>query len=213
MINMQSKRINTILSLLSSKDKIIDIGCDHAYVAILMAHKGSKKILATDIHAGALKIAKENIEKEGLENIIKTKLTDGLIGIDTKDYNTLVIAGMGTSTIISILSLKEKFSSITKMIIQSNNDLRLLRKYMVSINYKINREIVVYEKGHYYTIIEYVKGKDNLKPYEYLYGKYNEDNKEYYEFLNQKLDNLLAKVPSTKSSKLKEEKEYLSHYL
>ena len=120
---------------------------------------------------------------------------------------------MGTSTIINILSLKEKLSSITKMIIQSNNDLDMLRKYMVSINCKINKEIVVYEKGHYYTIIEYVKGRDNLKPYEYLYGKYNEDNKEYYEFLNQKIDNLLAKVPSTKSSKLKEEKEYLSHYL
>ena len=108
MINMQSKIIKAILSLLDACDNIIDIGCDHAYVAILMAHKGSKKILATDIHKGALEIAKANIKKEGLENIIQTKLTDGLVSIDTKEYNTLVIAGMGTTTIISILSLKEK---------------------------------------------------------------------------------------------------------
>ena len=213
MINMQSKRIKAILSLLDACDNIIDIGCDHAYVAILMAHKGSKKILATDIHKGALEIAKDNIKKEGLENIIQTKLTDGLVGIDTKEYNTLVIAGMGATTIISILSLKEKLKSIKKIIIQSNNDLDILRKYMVSINYKINKEIVVYEKGHYYTIIQYEKGKETLKPYEYLYGKYNKDNKEYYEYLSLKLDELLAKVPSDANEKLKREKEYLSHYL
>lgn len=213
MINMQSKRIKAILSLLDDKDNIIDIGCDHAYVAILMAYHGSKKILATDIHKGALEIAKDNIKNEGLENIIQTKLTDGLVGIDTKEYNTLVIAGMGTTTIISILSLKEKLKSIKKIIIQSNNDLDVLRKYMESINYKINKEIVVYEKGHYYTIIEYICGKDALKPYEYLYGKYNKDNKEYYEYINKKLDYLLDKVPSDKNKELKEKKEYLSYYL
>ena len=213
MINMQSKRIKTILSLLDACDNIIDIGCDHAYVAILMAYHGSKKILATDIHKGALEIAKDNIKKEGLENIIQTKLTDGLVGIDTKDYNTLVIAGMGASTIISILSLKEKLKSIKKIIIQSNNDLDILRKYMESINYKINKEIVVYEKGHYYTIIEYICGKDTLKPYEYLYGKYNKDNKEYYEYINKKLDYLLDKVPRDKNKELKLKKEYLSYYL
>ena len=210
---MQSKRIKAILSLLDDKDNIIDIGCDHAYVAILMAYHGSKKILATDIHKGALEIAKDNIKNEGLENIIQTKLTDGLVGIDTKEYNTLVIAGMGTTTIISILSLKEKLKSIKKIIIQSNNDLDVLRKYMESINYKINKEIVVYEKGHYYTIIEYICGKDALKPYEYLYGKYNKDNKEYYEYINKKLDYLLDKVPSDKNKELKEKKEYLSYYL
>ncbi len=213
MINMQSKRIKAILSLLDEQDNIIDIGCDHAYVAILMAYQGSKKILATDIHKGALEIAKANIKKEGLENIIQTKLTDGLVGIDTKEYNTLVIAGMGTTTIISILSLKEKLKSIKKIIIQSNNDLDILRKYMISINYKINKEIVVYEKGYYYTIIEYICGKDTLKPYEYLYGKYNKDNKEYYEYINKKLDYLLDKVPRDKNKELKEKKEYLSYYL
>ena len=210
---MQSKRIKAILSLLDEQDNIIDIGCDHAYVAILMAYQGSKKILATDIHKGALEIAKANIKKEGLENIIQTKLTDGLVGIDTKEYNTLVIAGMGTTTIISILSLKEKLKSIKKIIIQSNNDLDILRKYMISINYKINKEIVVYEKGYYYTIIEYICGKDTLKPYEYLYGKYNKDNKEYYEYINKKLDYLLDKVPRDKNKELKEKKEYLSYYL
>ena len=77
MINMQSKRIKAILSLLDACDNIIDIGCDHAYVAILMAYHGSKKILATDIHKGALEIAKDNIKKEGLESNKPTVLAFG----------------------------------------------------------------------------------------------------------------------------------------
>ena len=43
--------------------------------------------------------------------------------------------------------------------------------------------------------------------------KYNKDNKEYYEYINKKLDYLLDKVPSDKNKELKEKKEYLSYYL
>ena len=56
-----SKRFKAIQDFLNVSDQFIDIGSDHAYVPILMAQRGSKKILATDIHAGALKIARKNI--------------------------------------------------------------------------------------------------------------------------------------------------------
>ena len=48
------------------------------------------------------------------------------------------------------------------IIISSNNDLYTLRNYLNSIEYKINKEIIVYENGKYYDIISYEKGKENL---------------------------------------------------
>ena len=47
---MKQKRLEAICSFLTTEDKIIDIGCDHAYVPIYMAKKGATHILATDIH-------------------------------------------------------------------------------------------------------------------------------------------------------------------
>ena len=60
---MKQKRLEAICSFLTTEDKIIDIGCDHAYVPIYMAKKGATHILATDIHENALNVAKENIKK------------------------------------------------------------------------------------------------------------------------------------------------------
>ena len=89
---MKQKRLEAICSFLSNEDKIIDIGCDHAYVPIYMAEKGAKHLLATDIHANALAVAKENISKNHFEDAIETCLSDGLDEIDTSNYDTLVIA-------------------------------------------------------------------------------------------------------------------------
>ena len=105
-----SKRLKSLAALVSPDDIVADIGCDHAYVPIYMAKKGATHILATDIHENALNVAKENIQKNHLENTIETLLSDGLDKVDTKNYDTLVLAGMGASTILSILDNKEKFT-------------------------------------------------------------------------------------------------------
>src|SRR5574344_511099 len=149
------KRLQGIESLLSISDKFIDVGCDHAYVCIDMAHQGANHILASDINIHALDRAKENIKKNHLERQIKTALSAGLNDIDTAEYNTLVITGMGAYTILYILANKKKLETIEKMIISSNNDLDILRRGIEKINYQIKKEIIVYENNHYYTIIEY----------------------------------------------------------
>ena len=109
-----SKRFKAIQDFLNVSDQFIDIGSDHAYVPILMAQRGSKKILATDIHAGALKIARKNIMDAGSEDVIQTQLADGLSGVVTEGYDTLVIAGMGYFTIEHILKDQEKLKPIKK---------------------------------------------------------------------------------------------------
>ena len=151
---MKQKRLEAICSFLAIEDRFIDIGCDHAYVPIYMAKKGATHILATDIHENALNVAKENIKKNHLENTIETLLSDGLDNVDTKNYDTLVLAGMGANTILSILDNKEKIEPIRKIIIQANNDLEKLRQTMMSQKYLLKEEKILEEKGHYYVILK-----------------------------------------------------------
>lgn len=198
---MKSKRLKAIVSFLDSKDSFIDIGCDHGYVSIHMAYLGAKNILATDIHEEALNRARENIFKEHLDDVIQLQVADGLEGILVSSYDTLVISGMGTSTIQHILRDKNKLQTIQKMILQSNNDLYELRLFMMNLGYFLSEEEVLFEQNHYYTVLKYVKGMQKLREEELEFGLYQKKNASYYEFLNQKYLKLLGKIP-------KEKKEY-----
>ena len=210
---MKSERLKTICSLLTKEDSIIDIGCDHAYVAIEMARSGAKKVLASDIHPNALAIAQENIKQAGLESKIQTILSDGLKKIDTTSYNTIVIAGMGYSTIKHILSSKEKLQPIQKIILQSNNDLPLLRALMMQEKYFLKKEIILYEKGHYYSVMLYEKKEQQLTEVEIEFGLYSKEHNDYYQDLKKHYQSLLTKVPEEKQKEIKSKLELLNSYL
>ena len=187
---MLSLRLKTIASFLNKNDNVIDIGCDHGYLSIYLKKTvGCLNVLATDINQNALNNAIHNIKKQKLTAQIKTILSDGLKNIDVKDYNTIVISGIGTSTILDILSDEDKLKNINKLIIQSNNDYYELRKEITKKNYYINNEKIVYDKEKYYLIIEFKKGKRKYKKEELYYGPIASKNKEnisYFEFLLQK---------------------------
>ena len=97
---MLSKRLKMIASLVTT-ESVIDVGCDHGYLDIYLTQKGIK-CLATDISEKSLLKAIDNFKCYNLN--IKTKLTDGLNGIDIKEKDTIIISGMGTDTINRILN-------------------------------------------------------------------------------------------------------------
>lgn len=154
-----SKRLKTICDFVPNSSKIIDVGADHALVDIYLTKEKNCTCLATDISEKCIEKAKENIKKESLN--IKTKVTDGLKNINIKD-EIIIIAGMGTHTILKILDNNIK----NDLIISSHNDIPLLHKKMQKKGYRIIKEEVVYDK-HYY-IITYYKFKKEKKQNNYI---------------------------------------------
>lgn len=180
---MKSLRLRTIASFVSYGDSVIDIGCDHAYLPIyLVENKICAKAIATDIHAQALLHAENNIAKHGLSHKITTILSDGLDCVSQINSDTIILAGMGTSTILHILKKVSK-KYIKKLIIQSNNDLYLLRTSLLKKGYYLEEEKVIFEKGHYYVIGCYTLKFHFLSLRERLFGKYKKENLSYYQFL------------------------------
>lgn len=179
---MKSKRLLAIASFVEKNDSVLDLGCDHGYLAIYLKKNNlCKNVIASDISSNALNVAKNNIKKNQVD--IKTYLSDGINDINDF-YDTIVIAGMGTHSIIKILNNKEL---PPKIILASNNDYPLLRKFMNSIGYYLEKELVVLEKDKYYIIMLYIKNEEKLKMSEILFGKNN--NLEYYNYMyNKNLD-------------------------
>ncbi|MGM9882276.1 MAG: tRNA (adenine(22)-N(1))-methyltransferase [Bacilli bacterium] len=165
-MNKLSKRLKVTADFVEDNSKVIDIGCDHGLLSIYLARNYKNiKIIASDVNRNALECAKKNIKEAKLEDVIETRLGNGLDVVSSEDIDTIVIAGMGSNTIIGILKYaRDKLVNVNNIIIQSNTDLYFLRKNMVGIGYYIEDEVLVEDKNIIYTVIKFTRGK---KKYNY----------------------------------------------
>ena len=78
---MNNKRIEAISQLIDNDESVIDIGCDHGFLAKMLRIKGNNKlIICSDNKIGPLNNARNNLI--GYDNI-NFELTDGVDNIDT----------------------------------------------------------------------------------------------------------------------------------
>jgi tRNA (adenine22-N1)-methyltransferase len=99
-----SPRLLTVASFIRPGDRVLDIGCDHARLPVYLTERGlCAAVTAADISEGPLARASKTIRKHRLEGKIALVLCSGAEGLDSEDYDTVVISGMGGDTIIDIL--------------------------------------------------------------------------------------------------------------
>lgn len=160
-MNKLSKRLEVVANFIKDNSKIIDIGCDHGLLSVYLAKKHKNiKIIASDVNKNALSSAIKNIKEAGLEDKIETRLGSGVEVVTPEEIDTVVIAGMGSNTIVGILKYsKDKLVNVNNIIVQSNTDLYFLRKNITNIGYYIEDEILVEDKNIIYTVIKFTKGK------------------------------------------------------
>ena len=175
-----TKRLENIANLVEKGKSVIDIGTDHGLVPLYLAkNKISKDIIATDISAKSLKKLEDKLDKN-LENIIKTEVCDGLDGIDIKENQIAIIAGMGAITIIDILSKDiDKVRNFDYVICEGNIGNEKLRKFLNENNFIIDRDFLIKDGRKHYDIIRFKNGKDRrLSLGEIYFGKfiYSENN-------------------------------------
>ena len=196
---MLSKRLQSLTKYVNKEDKIIDIGCDHALLDIYLINNNYiDNIIVSDIHDGALQQGINNIELNNLTDKIDARLGNGLEVLnENDDIDTILISGMGTSTIIDILNNKY-VNNINKLILQSNNDYEELRRYMVSIGYEITDEEYLVDKDKNYSNIVFIKGNKEYSDIEYKYGPILIKNKEYLEYMINHYRSVLSYVPEEK---------------
>ena len=157
---------------------IADIGCDHAYVPVRLIQDGrAEKVIASDLNAGPLNIAKQNIKKYGLSENIETRLGGGLSTLSPGEADVIIIAGMGGEIIERILRDDEEIAKKAKLVLQPMNSQYELRKFLISNGYKIAAEDMALEGFKVYNIFEVEAGFqppfENEFDYQippYLYG-------------------------------------------
>lgn len=173
-VNMKVKinhRLSVLATFIDEKDRIIDVGCDHALLDIYLAqNRKDIRIIASDVKEGPLRQATENIKKYQLQNKITLKLGNGIEPIED-DIDTVVISGMGGALMVGILKYRTPLlKKVKKIILSPNNDVEFVRREIVKLGYKIEREKLVLDHNFIYPIIEFTKGKQHYSKKEYLFG-------------------------------------------
>jgi len=113
-------RLSAVYRLVPSHAKgIVDVGCDHALLGLALAagrdHPNLRKVIGIDKALDPLDVARQNLREHAYSRIEKYPLTaslelrhgDGLEALIPEDVNivdTLCMAGLGSGTIIEVLS-------------------------------------------------------------------------------------------------------------
>ena len=149
------KRLLDIIRLIEEGKSVIDIGTDHGLVPLYLAKNAiADDITATDISAPSLKKLEDELDDD-LRKVIKTKVTDGFDGLEAKDNQVAIIAGMGANTIIDIISANMDFAkNLDYMILASNVATEALRKYLNENGFIIERDFISFENNKYYDILK-----------------------------------------------------------
>ena len=164
---MNNKRIEAISQLIDNDESVIDIGCDHGFLAKMLRTKGNNKlIICSDNKIGPLNNARNNLI--GYDNI-SFELTDGVDNIDTV-CDVCVLAGMGHNTVISIIENNESyFRNCKKIIIQVNSVVAQMRQYLSNNRFQIIDECMVYDYK-YYQIMVVKTGQQQLNELQIEFG-------------------------------------------
>lgn len=197
-----SKRLKAITEYIEEGERVIDVGCDHALLDIYLTLEKKNKCIASDINSNVLAKTKEMISSYGLEKEIEIVQSDGIDNIEIEKDDIVVIAGMGTSTILHILREKKP----NNLIIQSNNDLDILRRKVIEKGYIIEDEKAVFEKGIYYVIIKFCKGNQEYLEEDYLFGPILREKKEeemvsYFKELLLSKEKIVKQIPDNHKEK------------
>lgn len=149
------ERLAALADFVPQGARVADIGTDHGYLPIeLIEKKVAVSAVAGDVHKGPYQAAKDNVKSMGLEDKISVRFGDGLAVLSPGEVDTVVIAGMGGSTIIEILKNQpEVTGSLTRLILQPMIGAAALRAWLVESRWCIVDETLVVDDGRLYEII------------------------------------------------------------
>ena len=183
-----SKRLKACCDFVHSGDRVADIGCDHGYLSIYLLHNQiASYVIAADINPMPLQSAVANAERFGVDSCIEFHLSNGVQHIP-QNFDTLVCAGMGADTMISILENAPWLKNAQyRLILQCQSKAHILRNYLSKSGWHIRDEVVLRDGRFLYTIMEvcYEPNQPRLTPSETYFSPallqhQNSEVAEYY---------------------------------
>lgn len=153
-----------MINFVPKGSRVADIGADHGYLSIELAkNRRADFVIATDKNSGPLDAAKKNIAAAGLDNVIETRIGDGLQILNAGEVDTVCIGGMGGALICQIFNDATKvFDSVENFILQPMNAVDKVKTYFTEKKIFIADVDLVEVGGIIYEIIFASRNADKI---------------------------------------------------
>ena len=155
-----SKRLTAIAELVPYGARLADIGTDHGYLPAYLIQSGAiQSAIAGEVNSGPYRSACAMMERLGLADAVSVRFGDGLTVLSPGEADTIVIAGVGGTTIVDILSAcPAVMESVSHLILQPMVGGAIVRRWLAENGWCLDKETLVEEDGKYYEIIAAKRG-------------------------------------------------------
>ncbi len=158
-----------------------DIGADHGRLSCYLLLNGiCARMCVADISAPSLQKARELIERQGLAQRADFRVGDGLSVLPQR-AEAIAVLGMGGHTLCGILMNGADSLQGASLILSAHTDVQLLRKTLMDLHYRIDREEIAHAAGRFYVVLRAVPGRESMGERELLLGpRLTESAPEHY---------------------------------
>lgn len=198
MITLDS-RLSLCASFVRQDSKLADIGTDHAYLPVWLCQNGvCKSAVASDINPEPLSCGQLTIAQAGLEDKVKTRLSDGLKSISADEADDIVIAGMGGELIAKIiLDCEYSRDKSKRFILQPMTKSELLIERLCQNGFEILSQGCCVASNKCYTVllVQYSGEKRAYSEvYPYICELKPKENETHLRFIKAHIERLLKKA-------------------
>lgn len=190
-----NERLVAISEFVPRNSRVADIGTDHAYLPIyLVQNNRISEAIAGEVHRGPYEAARNSIAQLSLQQSISLRLGDGLSVLSPGEVDVAVIAGMGGTTIVGILSQQPPITeSVRRLILQPMVGAVVVRQWLVHNGWRMIDEKLIQEDGKMYEIIVAEQGcSPDYEPILYDIGPILWEKRDV--LLKRHLNNLLMQI-------------------
>jgi tRNA A22 N-methylase len=155
-----SRRLQCVLSLVHPCALLADVGTDHALLPVAAVCRGiTKRALAVDRREAPLCGARTHIEQAGVADRVLALRGDGLLGVQRRGVDAVVIAGMsGDSMLRMFEAAPHGLASVGQLIIQPNQNVHELRVWALRNGWHLRDEQMVEERGQVFVVCAFAPG-------------------------------------------------------
>jgi len=147
-----------------------DIGADHGRLSCYLLLNGiCERMCVADISAPSLQKARKLITGQGLEDRADFRVGNGL-SVLPRRADAIAVLGMGGHTLCGILTDGANRLQGASLILSAHTDVQLLRKTLMDLNYRVDREEIAFAAGRFYVVLRAVPGRESMGERELLLG-------------------------------------------
>ena len=201
-------RLQLLAELIPQGSRLADVGTDHGYVPVYLIQRGLiPGAIASDIGAEPLQHAVNTAAEYGVEGI-DFRLCPGLDVIAPGECDTILIAGMGGETIITILeNVPWTKRGEHLLILQPMTKVEMLRKWLADNGYAFTGERLVFDKDYLYPILLVRGGAQPVLSEAQQYGGVMlDDDPLYADYLDERIKKLTVAIDGLLRAKREEQR-------